>query len=315
MRIGKLPGYESAPVLVTPERTGEATLDGLLAWAAENRATLDAELQSVGAILFRGFEIDGPEDLAKASAAFGGQLRNYVGGDSPRSQVAEKIYNSTDFPAHLPIGLHNELSYGGWWPSRIFFHCVSEPTAGGETPIGDSREIYRRMPETLRDRFERQGVCYVQNLRGGDGAGKSWQQTFETEDHSVVEAYCHKHGMEFHWTDYGLRTSIKRQGVLQHPKAGTKAWFNQAEHFHAAADPARFWDAGSAKDETLPAHCTYGDGSEITKDELEAVIEVRDACEVAFPWQKGDLTMLDNLSCAHGRRPFEGPRKILVSMS
>lgn len=189
MNIGKLAGYDSQPVLVTPDRAGEASLDGLLAWAADNQAQLDSELQSVGAILFRGFEIDGPKDLAKASAALGGQLQNYVGGDSPRSQVADKVYNSTDFPAHLPIGLHNELSYGGWWPSRIFFHCVVEPAKGGETPVGDSREIYKRMPAKLRERFERQGVCYVQNMRGGDGTGKSWQQTFETDDPSVVEAY------------------------------------------------------------------------------------------------------------------------------
>lgn len=315
MKIGKLPGYDPAPVLVTPERSSEATLDGLLTWAKENRATLDRELQSAGAVLFRGFQVDGPQDLAKASAALGGDLQNYVGGDSPRSQVADKVYNSTDFPPHLPIGLHNELSYGGWWPSRIFFHCVTEPQKGGETPIGDSREIYKRMPGKLRDRFEREGVCYVQNMRGGEGPGKSWQQTFETEDRDVVAAYAAKHGMELRWTGYGLRTSIRRQGVLKHPKAGTMAWFNQAEHFHAAADPARFWDAGAANDETLPAHCTYGDGGEISKGELEAIIEIRDACEVAFPWKKGDLTMLDNLSCAHGRRPFEGARKILVAMS
>ncbi|MDA2921410.1 TauD/TfdA family dioxygenase, partial [Desulfobacterota bacterium AH_259_B03_O07] len=31
-------------------------------------------------------------------------------------------------------------------------------------------------------------------------------------------------------------------------------------------------------------------------------------------WQKGDVMVLDNYLVAHGRRPFKGPRKILVAM-
>jgi alpha-ketoglutarate-dependent taurine dioxygenase len=36
---------------------------------------------------------------------------------------------------------------------------------------------------------------------------------------------------------------------------------------------------------------------------------------VAFPWQKGDLLMLDNMLVAHGRNPFSGERKVIVSMA
>ena len=223
---------------------------------------------------------------------------------------------SSSAASHLPIGLHNELSYAGWWPSRIFFHCAVEPTKDGQTPIGDSRDIYRAMPAKLRERFEKDGVRYVQNLHSGTGPGKSWQQTFETEDRKAVEAYCKKHGMEFRWTGYGLNTSLLRQAVIRHPKAGTMSWFNQAEHWHAAMQTARFWDVkpGDGQSDTFAAHCTYGDGSEIMKAELDAICEVTKAAERAFDWKKGDLLMLDNLSCAHGRRPYEGPRRILVAM-
>jgi alpha-ketoglutarate-dependent taurine dioxygenase len=36
---------------------------------------------------------------------------------------------------------------------------------------------------------------------------------------------------------------------------------------------------------------------------------------VAFPWQKGDILMVDNMLAAHGREPFTGPRKIMVAMA
>lgn len=317
MRTRKLPDLDTLPMVVEPSSAKEAALDALLDWAVKERRSLDDMLLASGAVLFRGFGLAGAADLARASRQLGGELQSYVGGDSPRSQVADKVYNSTEFPPHLPIGLHNELSYAGWWPSRIFFHCQIAPKVGGQTQLGDSRTIYARMPGRLRERFERHGVRYIQNLHKGKGPGKSWQQTFETEDPEVVEAYCAKHGMAFRWTAYGLNTSILRHGVIKHPTTGTMSWFNQAEHWHGAVQSVRFWDAGEAKldPDKLPAHCTLGDGSELTRADLETIAEVTAGAEVLFDWQQGDLLMLDNLLTAHGRKPFEGERKILVAMA
>lgn len=319
MKTRTLPNLDRMPIVVEPSSAREASLDALLQWAGNERRALDEMLHSAGAILFRGFGLEGPEHLARATQSLGGDLQSYVGGDSPRSQVADKVYNSTEFPPELPIGLHNELSYAGWWPSRIFFFCKIEPKVGGQTQIGDSRRIYERMPAKLRERFERHGVRYIQNLRSAatPGTTKNWQQTFETEDRSAVEAYCARHGMEYRWTDFGLRTSILRQGVVRHPVSGATSWFNQAEHFHGAVQSPHFWgkDRSGFSEETLPAHCVLGDGSEISRADLEAIMATTEGAEVLFDWRQGDLLMLDNLLTAHGRKPFKGERKILVAMA
>ena len=33
-----------------------------------------------------------------------------------------------------------------------------------------------------------------------------------------------------------------------------------------------------------------------------------------FPWQQGDLMVLDNMLAAHGRSPYVGARQIAVAM-
>ena len=36
---------------------------------------------------------------------------------------------------------------------------------------------------------------------------------------------------------------------------------------------------------------------------------------IRFPWRKGDILLVDNFLVSHGRDPFKGPRRILVSMA
>jgi alpha-ketoglutarate-dependent taurine dioxygenase len=35
----------------------------------------------------------------------------------------------------------------------------------------------------------------------------------------------------------------------------------------------------------------------------------------SFPWQTGDILLVDNMAVAHGRAPYEGERRVLVAMT
>lgn len=69
------------------------------------------------------------------------------------------------------------------------------------------------------------------------------------------------------------------------------------------------------KEEDLPRHAFYGDGSPIEPSALEEIRRVYDNEAVLFPWQKGDVLMMDNMLAAHGRQPFIGTRQIVVGMA
>ena len=70
----------------------------------------------------------------------------------------------------------------------------------------------------------------------------------------------------------------------------------------------------SFQEEDLPRNCYYGDGSRIEDSVMEEICGVYQKLEISFPWQPGDLLILDNLLTAHGRNPFFGERKLFVAM-
>jgi alpha-ketoglutarate-dependent taurine dioxygenase len=288
----------------------------LIAWVRDFRQAIDSRLRSYGAILFRGFGLGSAGELEDLIAAVSGGLMGYEDRSSPRSLVSGNIYTSTDHPSDQSIALHNENSYSFTWPLKIFFFGLLPATSGGETPIADSRRVYQRLDPELRERFHRRRLMYVRNF--GDGLGLPWQTAFQTEDPAAVEEFCRNADIETEWKSGGrLRTRQIRPAVARHPLGGEPVWFNQAHLFHVSglAPEVRSELLAAFAEEDLPSNVYYGDGSPIEEPALDAIRAAYDAETIAFPWQQGDVLMLDNMLIAHGRAPFEGPRKIVVGMA
>src|SRR5256885_7769472 len=228
---------KSLPLLL---ETGESSLasrsvSSLIEWISRHRDLFESWLSKPGAVLLRGFASDTPEEFEAVVRAVQPTLLDYIEGDSPRTKITGKVYTSTEYPETYRISLHNELSYAHKWPRKIFFYCAVPPSQGGETPIVDCREVLNALDPQLRERFIRRKVRYVNNLHGGNGVGKSWQETFETDDKSEVVRYLSAGGVDFTWDDQGhLRTSQIREAVITHPVTGERVWFNQAEQWHPA---------------------------------------------------------------------------------
>lgn len=287
----------------------------VVAWATAQRGAIRELVLRHGGILFRGFTGGSVETFRDFIAAMSGEPLPYLEGSSPRHEVADRVYTSTDYPARHRIPLHNELSYSNTFPLRIFFHCVVPPASGGATPLADSRKVYQRISPAVRQRLEETGYLYVRHFGGDIGIG--WREAFETDDRAVVERYCADHDVELTWGPGDELTTRQRRPVSEaHPETGEMTWFNHLTFFNVSSlDPMVAEALLSMGKENLPNNTYYGDGTDIEPATLDELRAAYDAESVAIPWQEGDILMLDNMLVSHGREPYTPPRQIVVGMA
>ncbi len=301
-----------SPLVLRPHVEGV----DLIAWAERNQNLIRQNLFARGAILFRNFDNGSMARFEELIKTTSGELMEYHDRATPRSQVSGNVYSSTDYPPEYHIELHNESSYAFTWPRRIFFYCAIVAREGGETPIADCRRVFNRIDPAIRERFIEKKVRYVRNF--GEVFGMSWQTVFQTEDINVALEYCRSNHIEVEQrADGRLRTWQVRGAVARHPETGETVWFNQATSFHLSTLEPSVRQAllEQVKEEDVPKNAYYGDGSPIEDSILDALREAYREEYLTFPWQSGDVLMLDNMLMAHGRRPYVGPRKVVAAMA
>lgn len=288
----------------------------ILEWVGKNRTALEKDLAKHGGILFRGFNIDEVDRFYDFIHQYSGNLLEYKDSATPRSNVNKQIYTSTDYSAEHWIELHNESAYSDQWPMKIFFNCQIPAQEGGETPILDSRKVYEKMDKRVRKKFEEKQVMYVRNF--GLGVGQKWQDVFQTEDKDQVEEICEKSEMQCEWeSDEHLRIKQIRPAVSQHPLTKEYVWFNQITAFNITTlnEDVRQELLREYGEMNVPKNTFYGDGTAIEAEVLEEIRRVYNEEMIVFPWEKGDLIVLDNMLVAHGRTSYKGKRKVLVGMT
>ena len=307
----------SLPEIITPDAATGATPGTLVAWVTGEHAAMMSRLRKSGALLFRGFGYVEFADFERLVGLFTDKLSRYVGGASRRTNVEGKVFTSTDTAAHFSINQHHEGAYLPEMPRVVGFFCRVVAAKGGQTPLADGRRVLARLPVELRSRFEAAGVKYINNLPDRFGVGKSWQAQFQTEDRLVVEAVLREEGYEFEWkANGGLRTATCCSPVRVHPVTGECSWVAQADHWHPSGlDPVnRARMAKALPESEFPMNATYGDGSLFDEDDLAVIRTAIHAEIVQFDWQAGDVLVCDNFLVSHGRRPYEGERKVFVAL-
>ena len=289
-----------------------------LAWVSEHRETILARLTAYGAVLLRGTSVNGATEFREIFSRILGAPIAYSERSSPRRTVGNNVYSSTEYRKDRSIFLHNEQSYNNTFVRHIGFYCALAAASGGATPLADTRRVFARINPVLRAECIQKAYIYRRTF--GFGLGPSWQEAFGVDTPRQLEEYCDGNDIEWTWVATNhecLVTQQTRPVAARHPISSELTWFNHMTFFHVLSlepELRKLLETVSQKDE-YPHSTLFGDGSEIPPHVITTLREAYLAEEVTFDWIAGDILLIDNMLVAHGRRPFQGPREILVAMS
>lgn len=306
----------------------------MLDWFADHAEEIETTLDHSGAILIRGLPaMRDAGDFDAAISVVAPQQLDYVGGTSPRSVVHRRIMTATDLPPRYSIPLHQEMAYLATPPERIAFFCQHPASYGGQTTVTDMRAVVGAIAADFRAQGEARGIQLRRvipsraTMHLKPGVQKPWDEVFSTCDRHEVDEIVAKKGWRSSWVDGD--TLHMWQDVLPptrlHPVTNEAAWSNFAHFFSPICMMAWALEDGRVQDYEAIANARlnnpemldamfFGDGSMLPEPDCLDVFRHLRHAEVALDMVPGDLLILDNLHYGHGRRPFSGPRQVLVSM-
>ena len=288
----------------------------LAEFVAANKPEILAKMYENGAVLFRNFYTGEVGDFQQAVLELDPVKLDYNFRSTSRKTVNQNVLTSTSYPASEHILMHNENAYKTKWPMKLWFYCDIQPGKGGETPLACSKTMYQRMNPTILKKFEENRLMYVRNYQAG--LDLPWQEVFQTEDKADVAKFCEANDIQYEWIGKNhLRTKNVSQTTYIHPVTREKVWFNQSHLFHVSAlkPESRSIIVQAFGLDNVPRNVFFENGEPLDEGMLEEIKELFVDVKTAFPWQKGDAVLVDNMLVAHGRHPFEGDRRILVAMS
>lgn len=329
--VTKFINAEKLPLVVEPAKKNISSSE-FLSLLNANKEHFKKLILKHGGLLFRNFPVGNENDFADFIKTLDvGKFVDYIGGDSPRNKIKEGVYTSTEAPPSIKIPLHNELSFVKKYPKHIFFYCHIAPQENGETIIADARQVYKAIDEKVKKRFTENGLKYVSCyyfksalmnfMNKLQKSHKSWIDVFETHDKNEVEKKCLENEFGYKWQQNDwLQISQNRPAVMAHPITNEMVWFNQAHLYDFNPKLLGWWRYVGAKLFYIRKHMRlheifFGNGSKIPREDLYHILEALDANTVKFPWQKGDVLVLDNVLAMHGRATFTGKRRVLTAMT
>ena len=311
------PTYYGKPFPLILQCAGEsADLDSSVQWVSEHRDDLIRKAQEHGAVLFRGFPMQAPEEFDRFIAAF--ELENFPYekslSNAVRINFTPRVFSANEAPADVTIFLHHEMAQTPIFPGMLFFCCQLPADGGGATPLCRSDVLFEQMQHRCADfasACETKGLKYSSVMPGANdaesGMGRSWQSTFGVNDRDHAEQRMRELGYTWEWMeDDCLRATTPVLPAVRTAASGRKTFFNQLIAAFQGWTDSRNDPAKSI---------TLGDGTPLDPETVLLVADLAEDLTFDVQWQQGDVALVDNVLAMHGRRTFEGKRKVLASLA
>jgi len=310
-----------------------------LNYVRENAMDIKQKMEDHGAVIFRGFDLmksqDGFQEFYNALGMKVCQdplqsvsARPTADGkkDSPVYEAVNKESRKNFF-----IGMHNEF-VGTRAPRAAAFVCFKAAETGGEFLIADGRRMVQDLsPELVEELYTRSIRYSVMELPFfgwvDNVPGPIKEPVMGTLKGLVSAAINAKvdFDVEMLWGESGYDNTKMLQArapsqppIVVHPVTGEPTWFCNV-HSHSSKlrkdreslyGAERFEDGAS---QINKSDMFFGDDGEISDEKLKQMDEATMKNVKFVKMSEGDVVLLDNYKCMHGRNVFDGTRKHAVA--
>ncbi|MBR8837277.1 MAG: TauD/TfdA family dioxygenase [Stigonema ocellatum SAG 48.90 = DSM 106950] len=332
------------PLVIEPvQENSFAVLKGLL---SESRDWFNQQLDTYGAILFRGFEVEGAEQFQKVLELLNVQLESvYHFGSAHRVRITDKVFTSSEAPPDMIIAPHNELNMVPVRPSVLAFFCQVQPDLYGETPIINTEKLFYNLSPSLQHKianFPQRFVRYVPN--------HLLEIVFENLSREEITKLLQEQGFVFNWEEDGsIYFECSYIPLFSHPRTSrlcfclsivdclvSREWYRNIGQRYSFGQrlyynwlPANLYksfqqrlttaatvvDGSQKRTSTLDTYFLTEDGhsTKMTEAEAQELGKAEWKNAAIFEWQQGDILVMDNLQVAHSRLNTKLKRKILTA--
>ncbi len=309
------------------------SLPELVAYFADQSREIERLVNDGAGLYFKGFPVVDVHAFHQVISSINPNFVPYTGA-KVRTEDANHLYRPTSTPGFRKNFLHNEMAYQRDIPSKIYLYCARPAPRGGESILGDQRDVYSSIPLAVRSEFESRRLMFVRKLVNDSAIHRfltkhfdimaimpSWQGNFGVTERKLAEKFCTDAGFSVEWTSSGqmiIRCII--HPVLTHPVTGEPMWVNNAHLFQLHAGvygPALYtlFKTASLFSRDTMTTCLYGDGNPIPPEAIQAILDATERNEVPLALQSGDFAYANNHCISHGRLPFSGSRELLFGLA
>jgi alpha-ketoglutarate-dependent taurine dioxygenase len=201
----------------------------------------------------------------------------YKGGANPRDSLEANVYE-VGAPLTAWLHYHHEMAYISHSTRMLGFLGHKAVAGKGATYVSDNLQATDAILATeFGQKLKELGLCYHRNMTDRDsfkgrapvGVYNHWQKSMLTDNPDEAVRVAQSRGLEVEW---GAERLLK-----------TRYYVSAFEYFPQLLA------------------LTFGDGSEMTRDEKQLFVDVYDRFGIQVDWGVGDIVIICNYRFAHGR--------------
>ncbi len=240
----------------------------------------------------------------------------YKGGANNRNKYEQNFYD-VGAPVESTIHYHHEMTYINKPPSMIAFTSLNN--VNNDYTCVSSQELITK--ELLKTNFgkklKKEGIIYTRCLTderkyldiNSNNIYNHWQNSFNSTYSDIVSRRAKDLGLEIEWgVDYNnnknyLITKYITDAFEYCPEIDKNLLFSSLADHNIWFDD---WEGLKDIPHKLrPLKMTFGNGDEITNQEMRLWLDLYDKYGSCIKWKKGDILILCNHRWAHGRPPIK----------